>query len=436
MSAMDMVPWTQKEITSLPKDAKPLAIVKHANQLSSRDKKALVAALKTKSYEMATSFVWAKAIATLKKQLSKLGMEFVGEMLGRTDLNNTSNPLTDIREDEAIELAEQLGMINTTEAIRLKNCQTLVNHFLDPDTPHNEQMYRDEAVSIVRSCVVNFLSEPDAKSTEPFLKLRQKLESETLDPAGPEAEALAASPYFYIRTTLTVLLTQLKIADGAKLEHAAGNIGTLLPVMWPKLRENDRWQTGESYALLQSANRPKAAAGMRSALLNVKGFDYVPENLRSETFRSAARAVLNAHFGYSNFHNEPKPMETLLRLGSSVPGPAVAECFSSALCVRLGNRYGHSFDAQPYVDKFLKLFRQSQWKYYLNKLLPSDTHILEKLAFENKPLERWIAMVEEFKLESHVKEAISQKLVSSDKAKRGVISKAALHRRNSVMKET
>jgi hypothetical protein len=90
-------------------------------------------AFDTEAYEMAATFVWAKAVAALKKQLAGLGMEFVGEMLGRTDLDEASNPITDLREDEAIELAEQLGMINTTEAIRLRNGQTLVNHFLDPE---------------------------------------------------------------------------------------------------------------------------------------------------------------------------------------------------------------------------------------------------------------------------------------------------------------
>src|SRR5438445_2770539 len=109
------------------------------------------------AYEMAATFVWSKAIAALKKQLAGLGMEFVGEMLGRTDLDEASNPITDVREDEAIELAEQLAMITATEAIRLRNGQALVNHFLGPVVSRGEQMHREEAISIVRSCVINFL---------------------------------------------------------------------------------------------------------------------------------------------------------------------------------------------------------------------------------------------------------------------------------------
>lgn len=191
-------------------------------------------------------------------------MEFVGEMLGRTDLDESSNPMTDIREDEAIELAEQLGMVNTTEALRLRNGQTLVSHFLDPDVSREEQMHQAEATTILRSCVLNFLAEPLARNQQPFLQLREKLESVTLEADSPEAAALAASPYFYVRTTLTVLLAQLKNAVGAKLEHAAGNINALLPVMWPNLREKDKWQTGETYAIVQAPtvkSRPQACGG-------------------------------------------------------------------------------------------------------------------------------------------------------------------------------
>ena len=160
-------------------------------------------------------------------------MTFVGEMLGRTDLDDSSSPITDVRDDEAIGLAEQLAMISTTEAIRLRGSQILINHFLDPDTPRTEKMYRDEAVCIVRHCVVNFLADPLSSSQESFIELRTKLESMNLAANGLEANSLATSPYFYVRTTLTVLLALLKGASAAKLEHAAGNFNVLLPVCGP-----------------------------------------------------------------------------------------------------------------------------------------------------------------------------------------------------------
>ncbi len=435
MSDTALVPWPPVVPLALAPTAQPPDIVQCAVQLNDRDKKAIVQAFQTGAYEMAATFVWSKAIAALKKQLSVLGMEFVGEMLGRTDLDESSNPMTDIREDEAIELAEQLGMVNTTEALRLRTGQNLVSHFLDPDVSRQEQMYPDEATTILRSCVVNFLAVPLSRTQQPFLELRAKLESETLDADSAEADALADSPYFYVRTTLTVLLTQLKNAAGAKLEHAAGNINALLPAMWPNLREKDKWQTGETYAIVQAADRKIAAAGLRRALMAVRGFDFVPESLRSETFRAAARAVLSAHFAYDNFHNEPKPMATLAKLGTSIPGPALADCFTAVLCVRLGNLWGYSRAAQTSADHFLKLFRPAQWEGYFNKLLPGDSRILSKIGYEDKPLARWQELLGELDLEEMTLDPRVAKMITADVKKKGQVQKTAQALRARVMQE-
>ncbi len=431
-----VVPWTPADLPALPANAKPYDIVPQALQLHERDQKALLLAFDTGAYAMAATFVWSRAMAALKKQLAVLGMEFLGEMLGRTDLDESSNAMTDIREDEAIMLAEQLGTISTPEAIHLRNGQTLVNHFLSPDISRHEQMVPEEALSIVRSCVVNFLGDSNGRWQQPLLHWKAKLESETFQEASPEAQTLARFPYFFVHTTLAVLLTQLKTATREKLECAAGNIQSLLPVMWPRLRDKDRWQTGETYSIVQAWDRLVAAKGLLSVLMRVKGFDYVPDSMRSGTFRSAARAVLSAHFSSDSFSSEPGPMEALAQRGAAVPGPALADCFSATLCVHLGNPYGHSCAAQPAVERLLKLFRTAHWETYLNRMLPGDANILEKLAFADAPLHRWQELISQLDLESLTLDRRVAKLVASDLTKRGQIKQAAKVLRERMMQET
>jgi hypothetical protein len=438
MSSNALLPWIPTEPKSLAPTASTKEIVTRAVVLTERDQLAIVQAFKSGAFEMASTFIWSRAVAALKKQLSMLGMEFVGEMLNRTDLNESSSPLTDMRDDEAIELAEQLGMVTTTEALRLRNSQALVNHFLIPDVSHTENMLKSEAETILRSCVLNFLAEPIVNTQQPFLELRNRLEQETLDSDSNEVKELANSPYFYVRTTLTVLLTQLKNATGAKLEHAAGNINSLLPTIWPRLREKDKWQTGETYASLQVADRTRkvAAAGLRKAMIKVRGFDYVPESLRSDSFKAAAQQVMDAHFAWDNFHNEPKPMEMLSKLGTSIPGPALAACFTAVLCVRLGNPWGRSNAAQSSADQFIKMIRPTQWEGYFNLLLPSDRRILEKLACDDKPLDRWIELIGELDLNEVSVNNRVKPLVTVDSSKKNLIKYTARTFRDKLMTET
>lgn len=83
---------------------------------------AIVNAIENESYEMVATFVWTKAAAVLKKQVATLGMEFVGEMLGRPDLNEDSDPATSIADNEAISLAEDLGMISSIPRASSEAC--------------------------------------------------------------------------------------------------------------------------------------------------------------------------------------------------------------------------------------------------------------------------------------------------------------------------
>lgn len=434
MTRNPLVPWAPFDGGALAPSAPLPEIVKTAVQLNERDQKALSAAFQSECCEMAASFAWNKALAALKKQLAGLGMEFVGEMLGRTDLSDASNPAVDVRDDEAVDLAEQLGMIRSAEAVRLRGGHTVVNHFVDPDAPPHEGMPREEAVSIVRSCVVSFLADTADRSLPRVLKLRGRLETERFDDA--DADALVGAPYFYHRTVLCMLLSQLKNGAGAPLDCAAANVVALLPALWPTLRDDDRWQAGEAYALVQAGNRRAAADALRTALMKVpgKGFSFVPETLRSNAFRTAARAVLTAHYGSNNVENEPKPLAALVKLGASIPGPAAADCLTAVLCIRLGDRYGFSEAAQPLVADYFRLLRPAQWAAYLDKALPYDRHLLEKLMFGDGPLERWQALVGELGLQSMAASPQAQALLSADPAQAGAVAETAKSYREQAMR--
>ena len=104
---------------------------------------------------------------------------------------------------------------------------------------------------------------------------------------------------------------------------------------------------GHAYAEAFADGKTTSVGGLKSALLKVKGFDYVPENLRSDTFIKAAEAIFKAHEGLNNFYNEPTPVKNLT--------------------------------------------------YYLNNVLPSDTRILDKLE-SSKPLSQWMNLVDEYGL--------------------------------------
>lgn len=127
----------------------------------------------------------------------------------------------------------------------------------------------------------------------------------------------------------------------------------------------------------------------------------MPEDLRSNSFVKAAHDLLAAHEGMNNFYNEPGPTKTLEQMGSAIPIPAFPLCMSAVLSVRLGNYWGHSWDAQPAAQAILKRVSPDRWTYYLTQCLPTDDRILYKLLNEG-PANRWSALVQEFGLTNQI----------------------------------
>lgn len=406
--------WKPNQPIEIAADANANTIASHARALSQRDITSIASAFNSGSFEMVSTFVWTRAITGLKKQLGELGMEFVGQMLGRDDIDEDSDPKSSLSEHDAVELAENLGMITTTEALRLKQAQQLVAHFADPEIASQEQMAKHEAEGILRSCVVSILGNPHIKPPIQFAELREALEAESLQSDDLRVEQIVESPHFIQRTVLSVLLSLLRTAKGAALEHAVGNTNVIVPLIWNKLRKPDKWQIGQTYAVIHSEGRKKAATGLKHALATVKGFDFVPETLRSDTFAKVANSVIEAHFGWENFYNEPKPMRELASLGTTIPLPAFPICMRAVLCVRLGNYYNVARGAQTPAFELLSALRKEQWEYYLNECLATDETILDKLIVEN-PAYKWIGLCNEFELhEKSITDEFVLKLVQSD----------------------
>jgi hypothetical protein len=138
---------------------------------------------------------------------------------------------------------------------------------------------------------------------------------------------------------------------------------------------------------------------LHAVLLAVKGFDFVPENLRSATFARVASSVIAAHQGMNNFYNEPAPMRELASLGTSIPGPALAPCMTAVLCVKIGNFYGVSVAAQGYADQVVERLSPDRWLYYVNERLEQDRVVLSELQYE-KPAKRWVQLIAASRLEA------------------------------------
>lgn len=374
----------------------PVRISKAAIQLRDREQQQISSNIKQGNYEMASTYVWTRTMALLKKQLATLGMEFLGELLQRPDLDEFSEVGTSLSDSEAISLARDLGILTPTQTMRLFQSQETVSHFSaldnDPAGDNSQEMTLEEAISCLRVCVQGVLGHEQVIVAEDFKSFRRKFETETFTKTSPEFLKLMSSPYFFLKIAVSILISLFKVGQGAQLEHTARNSLLIIPTYWDKLKAPEKWQIGQAYAEQFNEGRKDSVRGLHAVLIKVKGFDYVPENLRSTTFIQVANTVIAAHQGMNNFYNEPAPMRELASLGTSIPNPALSQCMTAVLCVKLGNPYGVSAAAQDPADQIISEISKERWCYYLNEKLGQDRTILPKLL-SNPSLNRWMEII-------------------------------------------
>lgn len=403
MASSSVALWSPDNQIVVPDNlSDPQQITARALQLRDRERTQLAANFSSGNYEMASTYVWTRTMALLKKQLGNLGPEFIGELIQRPDIDEYTEIATAISDSQAISLASDLGIFSPLQAKRLFHSQEIVTYFAglgnEGGFGADEMMTPEEAVSCLRVCVQGVLGQQNIEAAQDFKEFRKKLTEETLTEDSREIDQLSASPYFFKRTAISILLSLFKNSKSAQFEHASRNAQLIIPKFWQGLKDPERWQIGQAYAEEYNDGRKAGVKALRSVLLEVSGFDYVPENLRSSTFIRVANEVIAAHEAMNNFYNEPAPMRELANLGTSIPGPAVADCITAVLCVRLGNRYGVSSAAQPAVDRVIDNISDDRWYFYLNGRLEFDRRVLYKLD-ETKPQKRWIALLKKLNID-------------------------------------
>jgi len=95
-------------------------------------------------------------------------------------------------------------------------------HFtkLDQQEAETEIMAREEALMLLRTCITSILSKPDFEGAVRFADFRKALSERTLKPDDAEVLTITGAQYFFVRTTLSVLLSLVKTKKGAVQEHA------------------------------------------------------------------------------------------------------------------------------------------------------------------------------------------------------------------------
>lgn len=410
--------WQSPNGIDLPQEAslQPSVLIPYINPdiVPERDIQQIKLAYEAGLYPMAAEFTWNRAINFLKSKIMNFGRDFVLEMLGRTDENQGDDFLTEV---DTINLATDLGFINQTAKIYFLQTRELIQHF---SLPHiDEAMDYLDSVKTAKNCIKYILGLDQVEMEFSYNNFRERLVQEVIASDDQLVQNLVNGPYFFRRTTVRTLLNLTKkVQEGAEKEKVLANTVTILHNLWDGLLSEDKWPVGFAYAEAVNVGKRDIVKALKSVLLKVKGFDYVPENLRSLTFIDTANKLIDTHYAFNNFHNEPAVARQLLMMGSSIPKPALGRCLTAVITCKLGNRYGRSDGAQNSLDKILDNLIEGSWSYYINEVLPGEETVIVKLIDNTRMVEKWMEIVHKYELDTvDIKDPIIDRLIKSSQEK-------------------
>lgn len=371
-------------------------IVDYNKRLYPREVQTIVKAFNNDLYDMAIEYTWTRTFNILRERVMSFGKDFVLEMLGRTD----EDTLDSLSEVETVRLAADLGIINETAKMRFMHVIELIQHYSSRNAPEDEGINPLDALNNVGMCVKYVLGFEEDGFIIEYTEFRNRLKMEKLSTEDSAVEILKLAPYFYKRTTIRTLLNLIKNTKSGEQENVFANMTTIVPIVWDDLLSDDRYPLGFSYAEAINDGDQKLVSAFKSVLLKVKGFDYVPEDLRSRTFIAVAKNLLDIHYDIDNFHKEPAAAKSLLSMGTTIPKPALGAVVSATLACKTGNSYGVSNLAQQYLDEILRTLSNEQWEHYFNSVFPVDETMIDKLKYSNTKInESWTKIVENYSLD-------------------------------------
>jgi hypothetical protein len=387
-----LIPWSASDGIKLPKVCDVEDVVKYNVQLKERDILGILSLYNLGNFEHASDIIWDRSIIILRERVLSLGLEFVSDMVGVDNLAY----IKELPAFEVINLAAELGFINSTGKMRLSHTNEMVQHYRSAQVA--DEMPKNEGDSIVRACIQYILGYDSSGLVMEYGDFRTNLKLEVFKSDNPMITMLINSPYFYKKTTIRTLINLIATTEGAELETVIANFNFILQGVWDCLSSDDRYFVGISYSKYKNHGDSLRIKAFKQALINVHGFDYVPENLRSLSFIESAKNLKSVHHAFNNFYNEPTAIINIEKLGTKIPRPAIREVVSAILMVSIGNYYGRAYGIMDTVNKVLNKLSPEDWKYYLDQCMCYDEDVLSKIMSGDERTLRWCSLAKDYQL--------------------------------------
>lgn len=359
----DIVPKKPASDVTVSDEAWTAAIAPIRRQLSDtylcKAKRALDAGLN----DAAVNYVWDLLVNDLRLKVEAYGVDLflsVEDGLRYHDSGNTlQERWRDVPDYRLLSGCHSLNLISRTAFRHLSFWLSVRNHeSAAHPVDEEEELDLDTAMSLVRDAARFVLSR---ECPSPGFNLKVMAENLKSRDLTGETDLLREQVGHLTPGQCDSALGMMVSLFVGGTPQTKKNIQELVPAVWARASADARRKVGEKYARYSAEGSVDSRAEVFSLLTTVDGVAFIPQSLRRAMFTRAAKDLIDAHFGWENFMNEVAPARQLAEMGIDCPDDVLPVFCTAFVVSYMGNRYGESRAAQPYLESLKGRFSNRHW---------------------------------------------------------------------------
>lgn len=318
-----------------------------------------VAACAVGLFDAALSYLWDETVRNLREKVARFDLNYFYDSVvtdpSRRSKFRDADDLEDLEDYKLVSGCRETGIIGEIGFKHLDYIRDMRNHASAAHPNHNE-ITGLQLAAWLQTCVREVLGkEPEGAAFE-VRRLLKSLREEALTEADVPhiGSAVELLPEELSRSLMRATFGMY--TDTTLSAQVRRNIRLVAREIWQSCGEEARHEAGLKHATLSANGEASRTKLAREFLEQVGGLAYLPPDALSLEISRALDALLSAHHGLDNFHNEPTPARLLLSLvppDGNVPNAVTRRYVEALTLCAIGNSYGVSWAAGPIYEELI-----------------------------------------------------------------------------------
>lgn len=312
-----------------------------------------VAACAMGLFDAALNYLWDETVRNLREKVARFDLNYFYDSVitdpdRRSKFKGADN-LENLEDWRLISGCKETGIIDEIGFKHLDYIRDMRNH-ASAAHPNHSEITGLQLAAWLQTCVREVLGKEPEGAAFDVRRLLKSLREESLSESdvphiGSAVERLPEELSRSLMRAAFGMYTDTEL--GAQTR---GNIRLVSNEIWHSCGEEARHEVGLKHATLSANGESSRARLAREFLQLVGGLTYLPTDTLSLEISRALDALLSAHYGTNNFHNESTPariLQSLVPPNGAVPKTVARKYVEALVLCAIGNGYGISWSAEP-----------------------------------------------------------------------------------------